>query len=181
MKKIHNPETGINLNESPDSILQKITGLLEDNSLPDIHNRIASLGNLGKSIIPQLHEILCSDNGHIRLEAVKVVKYIADKRSIPILIYLLDDSETSIRWVAAEALVNIGRSSILPLLRSIRDRRNPTFLYRGAHHVLNILLYADEKEKIQPLLQSLDNHHQLGGISPVLALNAMETLFNRKA
>jgi hypothetical protein len=181
MKKIHIPGTGIDLNDSPDILLKQITGLLEDSSSPDMHNTIIALGNLGKSIVPQLHEILCSEQGHIRLEAAKVVRYIADKRSIPVLIYLLDDSETGIRWVAAEGLVSIGRSCILPLLRSIRDRKNPAFLYKGAHHVLNSLLYADEKEKLQPLLHSLDNHHQLSGISPALAYHALETIFKRRA
>jgi HEAT repeat protein len=180
MKKTHDTETGINLNDTPDNLLKQITALLEDSNYPDSHN-ITALGNLGKSIIPQLHEILCSEHGHIRLEAVKVVKNIADKRSIPVLIYLLDDNETGIRWVAAEGLVNIGRSSIIPLLRSIRDRKNPAFLYRGAHHVLNSLLYTDEKEKLQPLLLSLDNHHQLGGISPALAYYALEKVFKRTA
>jgi HEAT repeat protein len=154
---------------------------LEDSIYPDIHH-ITALGNLDKSVVPLLHEILCSENGqsrHVRIATVKVLKYIADKRSIPILIYLLDDSETGIRWIAAEGLINIGRSSILPLLRSIRDRKNPAFLYRGAHHVLNGLLYADEKEKLKPLLLSLDNHLQLGGISPALAYHALETIFNR--
>ena len=181
MKKIQNPEFGINLNDSPEILLKQIIGLLEDSNYPDNHKTITALGNLGTSIVPLLHEILCSENGHIRLEAVKVVKYIADRRSIPILIYLLDESETGIRWVAAEGLVNIGRSSILPLLRSIRDRINPAFLYKGAHHVLNSLLYADEKEKLQTLLLCLDNYHQLGGISPVLASKALETTFKRSA
>jgi hypothetical protein len=179
MKKIHSPEIGINPNDSPHDLLKQISGLLEDGNYPDIHNTITALGNLGKSIIPFLHEILCSEKGHIRLEAVKVVKSIADRRSIPVLIYLLDDSETGIRWVAAEGLVNIGRSCIVPLLRSVRNRVNPAFLYKGAHHVLNSLLYADEKEKLQPLLLSLDNHRQLGGISPVLASEALETVFKR--
>jgi hypothetical protein len=179
MKRIHNTETGINLNDSPDILLRKISGLLDDSSYPDLHNAMIALHNLGKNIIPQLHAILCSENAHIRLEAIKIVKKIADKRSIPILIYMLDDSETSIRWAAAEGLVNIGRSCIVPLLKSIRDRRSPAYLYKGAHHVLNHLLYAEEKEKMQSLLHSLGNHNQLGGISPVLASNALETIFGR--
>jgi HEAT repeat protein len=180
MKKTHNPEFGINLNDSPDNLLRQITALLEDSNYPDRHN-ITALGNLGNRIVPILHEILCSENGHLRLEALKVVKHIADKRSIPILIYLLDDSENGIRWIAAEGLVNIGRSSILPLLKSIRDRKNPTFLYKGAHHVLNSLLYAEEKEQLQSLLLSLDNHHQLSGIAPALAFKALETVFKHNA
>jgi HEAT repeat protein len=175
MKKILNPENGIDLNGSPENLLKQVSRLLEDS------NYINTLGNLGKSIVPILHEILCSENGQVRLEAVKVVKYIADRRSIPVLIYLLDDSEAGIRWVAAEGLVNIGRSSIIPLLRSIRDRKNPAYLYKGAHHVLNSLLYADEKEELQSLLLSLDNRHQLGGISPALAFHALETIFKSKA
>jgi HEAT repeat protein len=175
MKNI--PEIGINLNDSPDSLIRQITGFLEDACKVDIQRIVVALGNIGKSIVPLLHEIICTETGHVRLEALKVVKYIADKRSIPMLIYLLDDEESRIRWIAAEALVNIGRSSILPLLKSIRDRKNPTYLYRGAHHVLKSLLYADEREKIKPLLHSLDNHSQLGGISAALAFKALETTF----
>lgn len=181
MKKVHYPEIGINLEDSPEILLRQITGLLEDNNNPDINKTIIALGKIGKSILPMLHEIICSEIGHVRMEAVKVVKYIADKRSIPILIYLLDESETGIRWIAAEGLVNIGRSSILPLLQSIRDRKNPAYLYRGAHHVLTSLLYADEKEELKPLLSSLDNHLQLGGIAPALAFKALETVFKHRA
>jgi len=63
MKKIHNPEIGINLNDSPDNLLKKISGLLDDSSYPDMHNAMIALGNSGKTIIPQLHEILCSEKG----------------------------------------------------------------------------------------------------------------------
>jgi hypothetical protein len=181
MKKLHYPDIGINPDDSPEILLRQITGLLESGNNPDIHKTIIALGNKGTSIVPLLHEIICSEIGHIRVEAVKVLKYLADKRSIPLLIYLLDDSETGIRWIAAEGLVNIGRSCIVPLLKSIRDRKNPAYLYKGAHHVLNRLLYEDEKEELMPLLHSLDNHLQLGGISPALAFRALETIFKHKA
>jgi len=109
----------------------------------------------------------------------KVVELIADKRSIHLLIGLLEDKETGIRWMAAEGLINIGRSSILPLLRSIRDSKNPIFLYRGAHHVLNSLLNKEEKKNLETLLLSLDNYHQLGGTSPALASKALKAKFKQ--
>jgi HEAT repeat protein len=71
------------------------------------------------------------------MEAAKIVELIADRRSIPLLINLLDDKEFEIRWIAAEGLIKIGRRSILPLLKSVRDGESSYFHNKGAHHVLN--------------------------------------------
>jgi HEAT repeat protein len=179
MKNSDTPEIDINMDEFPDNLIKHINELIDDKNFPDKHNARIALVKLGKTIIPIMHKLLSSGVGRIRLEAAKVVELIADKRSIPLLIGLLEDKETGIRWIAAEGLVNIGRSSLLPLLRSIRDSRNPIFLYKGAHHVLNSLLNEKEKNEMQPLLLSLDNYLQLEGTSPVLASKALKTLTKR--
>ena len=131
---------------------------------------------MGKTIIPQLHKLLDSENGLLRMEAAKVVALIADRRSIPILTNLLDDKEFEIRWIAAEGLIKIGRRSILPLLKSIRDGKSSFFLNKGAHHVLLSLLNENEKNKLKSLLLSLDDSQELGETAPVEASKALRTM-----
>jgi HEAT repeat protein len=135
---------------------------------------------MGKTIIPQLHRLLDSDNGLLRMEAAKIVELIADRSSIQFLINLLDDKEFEIRWIAAEGLIKIGRRTILPLLRSIRDGESSFLHNKGAHHVLLSLLNKSEKNKLTSLLQSLDNAQELGETAPVEASGAIKTIFKRK-
>jgi HEAT repeat protein len=114
------------------------------------------------------------------MEAAKVVELIADRRSIPFLINLLDDKEFEIRWIAAEGLIKIGRRSILPLLTSIRDGKSSFILNKGAHHVLLSLLNENEKNKLTSLLLSLDDAQELGETAPIEASEAIKTIFKRK-
>jgi HEAT repeat protein len=114
------------------------------------------------------------------MEAAKIVELIADRSSIQFLINLLDDKEFEIRWIAAEGLIKIGRRTILPLLRSIRDGESSFLHNKGAHHVLLSLLNKNEKNKLTSLLQSLDNAQELGETAPVEASVAIKTIFKRK-
>jgi len=113
---------------------------------------------MGKTIIPQMHKMLDSENNMLRMEAAKIVELISDRRSIPLLIGLLDDKEFEIRWIAAEGLIKIGRRSILPLVKSVRDGKSSHFHNEGTHHVLLGLLNKTEKKKLTPLLLSLENY-----------------------
>ena len=93
------------------------------------------------------------------------------------MINLLDDKEFEIRWIAAEGLIKIGRRSILPLLKSIRDWKSTFILNKGAHHVLRSLLNENEINKLTALLLSLDDAQELGETAPVEASKAIKTIF----
>ena len=135
---------------------------------------------MGKSFIPQLYKLLDSENGLLRMEAAKIVELIADRKSIPFFINLLDDKVFEIRWIAAEGLIKIGRRSIVPLLKSIRDGKSTLIFNKGAHHVLLSLLKENEKNKLTSLLLSLDNAKELGETAPVEASEAIKTIFKGK-
>jgi hypothetical protein len=132
---------------------------------------------MGKTIIPELHKLLVSKNYLIRTEAAKIVELIADKRSIKLLIGLLEDTEFEIRWIASEGLIKIGRRSIKPLLKAVCDSKSTMFLYKRVHQILNSLLYEDEKLKLSSLILSLDDYHLLGGTAPVEASRALNSNF----
>ena len=177
MKNIDNSEIESIINNLPDELAKLITGLLDDKNYAIKHNARETLVKEGKRIIPQLHKLLISKNILLRKEAAKVVELIADRKSIPLLINLLDDTESDIRWIAAEGLIKIGRQSILPLLKSISDKESSHLLYKSAHHVLLGLINVGEMDKLKPLLLSLDDYHQLGETAPVEASLALKTFF----
>jgi HEAT repeat protein len=180
MNKKESSEIDISLKDFPDNLSSLIKESLDSkNSVKKLAARSMLVG-MGKQIIPKLHKLLNTENGLLRMEAAKIVELIADRRSIPYLINLLDDKEFEIRWIAAEGLIKIGRRSILPLLKSIRDGKSTFILNKGAHHVLLSLLKEDEKIKLTALLLSLDDAKELGETAPVEASEAIKTMSKRK-
>jgi HEAT repeat protein len=176
MNKNESTEIDSILKNFPDNLASLFKDSLDSkNSVKKLAARSA-LVRMGKTIIPKLHSLLDSENVLLRMEAAKIVELIADRRSIPFLISLLGDKEFEIRWIAAEGLIKIGRRSILPLLKSIRDGKSSFFLNKGAHHVLLSLLNENEKEKLLALLLSLDDTKELGETAPVEASNAIKSL-----
>lgn len=108
------------------------------------------------SIIPLQHKQSSPANERLKEEVDKIIHLVADTRSIPALINLLDDDDTDIRWIAAESLIRIGRKSIIPLLRSVVGGKH--FIYPGKiYHILQYLLTQDEKKEMHLLLFSLLN------------------------
>jgi HEAT repeat protein len=175
--KKKSPEIDINLSDFPDNLVKLIGGLLDEKNYPEKHESRDILVRMDKKIIPFMHKLLATKNNLLRHEVVKIIELIADKRSIPLQIELLEDPEPDIRWIAAEGLINSGRRSILPLLKSLRDGKNPNFIRKGAHHVLNSLMNEHEKEKYQTLLLCLNDYHELGGTVPVEASRAIKSTF----
>jgi HEAT repeat protein len=180
MKKVDITEIDYALKDFPDNLVKLIKASLDNRNSGKKLTARSNLVRIGKTIIPQLHKLLESENVLLRMEVAKIVELIADRRSIPILIRLLDDKEFEIRWIAAEGLIKIGRRSILPLLKSVRDGESSYFHNKGAHHILNSLLNESEKKKLKPLLLSLDDFHELGETAPVEAYVAIKILFKRK-
>jgi len=179
MKKIDNTEIDNALNDFPGNLAKLIKGSLDTKNSGKKLAARSTLVRMGKTIIPQLHRLLDSENGLLRMEAAKIVELIADRKSIPFLINLLDDKEFEIRWIAAEGLIKIGRHSILPLLKSVRDGKSSFIFNKGAHHVLLSLLDENEKDNLTSLLLSLDDAQELGETAPVEAALAIKTIFKR--
>jgi len=173
-------EIDTSLKGFPDKLTSLINELLDSKNSENKLAARSKLVSMGKSIIPQLHRLLDSENGLLRMEITKVVELIADRKSIPFLINLLDDKEFEIRWIAAEGLITIGRRSIVPLLISIRDGKSSLIFNEGAHHVLLGLLKENEKNKLLRLLKSLDDSQELGETAPVEASEAIKNVFKRK-
>lgn len=180
MKKDDNTEIDNDLKDIPDNLAKLIKESLNSKIAGTKLAARNTLVGMGKTIIPEMHKLLSAENWLLRMEAAKIVELIADRKSIPYFINLLDDKVFEIRWIAAEGLIKIGRRGLLPLLKSIRDGKSSLIFNEGAHHILQSLLKKDEKNKLQSLLLSLDNSRELGETAPVEASIAINTMSKKK-
>ncbi len=178
MKTIKENKIKNRINSSSDSVEKLLNDLLDTNDFSRKQSARRTLVQMGKRIIPEMHKLLNSENDSSRMEAVKIVEMIADRKSIPFLIGLLGDTVFDIRWMAAEGLIKIGRLSICPLLKAVRDGKSSLIFNRGTHHILLSLLKPEEINRLKPFLQSLDNYHELGGTAPAMASDALKTVFS---
>jgi hypothetical protein len=113
-----------------------------------------SPGQAIKSIIPKRNLPFSPINERLKAEVSGIINVVADKRSVPALISLLDDDNFDIRWIAAESLIKIGRSSIIAVLSEIRNGRQ--FAFPGkAYHILQCLITRHEKKEFRDLMACL--------------------------
>lgn len=181
MRKKDNIEINWVLKDFPDDVRKHIIDAIESKDYNKIRNARKALVKMGKSINPLMHQLLESENILLRTEAAKIMELIADKNSINVLIKYLGDKEFEIRWMAAEGLIRIGRKSILPLIKSIRNGKSSFFHNKGVHHVLLVLLNDKEKMKVKGLIRSLDDFRELGETAPIEADKAIKTLYGDKS
>jgi HEAT repeat protein len=103
---------------------------------------------------------------------------IADPRAAPALVRALEDKEFSVRWLAAQGLLAMGRNGLEPLLRELVRQSHSVWLRMGAHYVVRQLSARDLKEVLQPLLAALDGLEPALEV-PMAARAALEALKER--
>jgi HEAT repeat protein len=122
------------------------------------------LVSIGPSAIDYLAELVYTKNEMLRWEAVKTLSEIVNPVAIPLLIDALEDDKSSIRWLAAEGLIMLGRESVKPLLEALVNRTDSVFIREGAHHFFhdlrNFLPELDLNELLR-ILKSSTAEHQL--------------------
>lgn len=133
-------------------------------SLNNYHEHISAkhqLEKMGREILPVMHALAGSNSAVIRKESIKIIKLVGDRSSIPAAIRLLEDIDGDIRWIAAEALIEIGRPSIRPLLKAIHENLDAYFLREGAHHVLAALIRDHDPKELREFQRVLLNGEML--------------------
>jgi HEAT repeat protein len=97
-----------------------------------------SLVILGRSAVVSLNQALENSRlDQVRWEAAKALGEIVDARSIPVLVKALEDSNSDVAWLAAEALSKFGKTAWSTLFKELlKDSPDTALLHQGAHHVL---------------------------------------------
>jgi len=118
-----------------------------------------ALVNMGKPAVSSLIQALENSRlDQVRWEAAKALESISDTGSMPSLVKALEDSNSDVAWVAADALKTFKKAAWLPLLQAlIKSGSDSVALRKGAHHVL-----VDQKEDgfndlLATLLQALES------------------------
>ena len=130
------------------------------------------------SVFP-LMDALSDGDWHVRWEAAKALRDIADPRSAPALVKALRDRRFGVRWLASDALIGLGDASLPALLNGLVHEGDSLLLREGAHHVLRDLVRGHVSREIadilSPVIEALENIEP-SITTPVAARRALDQL-----
>lgn len=133
----------------------------------------------GRPAVPALNRMLLhSPSKQVRWEAAKALYAIKDTRAIPSLVQALEDKNSDVAWIAAEALGLFQQAAWPDLLHALMNEDSDSALLRqGAHHVL-----ANQKhEEFDDLLAILMDALEHGAVHEALTGAAFEIFKRMKA
>jgi HEAT repeat protein len=134
------------------------------------------LVEMGSAVVPRLVQELSNEKYWVRWEVTKALGQIADKSAAEALVKALEDTEFDVRWLAAEALIHIGRGALEPLLIALADHGNKSISLRhGAHHVLHDMNLGDLRKTLLPVMKAVEDAEPYSEIL-VAARQALDTL-----
>ncbi len=114
------------------------------------------LVKMGNPALDYLLELQGAKKHLARWEAVKAISEIGTRESIPILINALEDEEFDVRWLAAEGLIEMGHSSVYPLLKAFISNKDSIHLKEGVHHVLKGLEIRGKYDDDYGIIKALE-------------------------
>ncbi len=114
---------------------------------------------MGKPAVPSLIQALQNATlDQVRWEAAKALDSLSDTRAMPSLVKALEDRNSDVAWVAADALKTYKKTAWPSILMAlIKGKSESVALRKGAHHVL-----VDQKEDgfselLETLLKALES------------------------
>ena len=157
---------------------EAVSSLIKSFSSRDGRQRQAArekLCEIGPSAVPALIQALHHPEDQVRWEAAKSLAMLPDPRAANALVESLKDS-FSIRWLASEALINIGEPALVPLIRGLMANPDSPRLREAAHHVLTGLKRAHPTNPyITEMLQALTGQAQTETV-PWVARNILQQM-----
>ena len=116
-----------------------------------------SLVAIGKPSVGPLVEALASKKELVRWEAAKAIGQVDDPKATQALVKALEDDMFDVRWLAAEALIIIGKEALVPLLQALTQHSDSLWLREGAHHMFHDLADGKNLEVLRPVLTALED------------------------
>lgn len=140
-----------------------------------------SLVAIGKPAVSSLSTTLQNSNIYkARWEAAKGLGAIGDAKAIPSLVKALEDKESDVVWLAAEALEKFGKTAWPELLNALILRGSKSVTLRNAaHHVLR----KQEEKGFNDLLEILKKTLESGAIpesKSIAASNILKRMLAQK-
>jgi hypothetical protein len=141
---------------SDDTIASLVDALASTDGV-ERHAAREKLEKIGRPAVPTLLTALQSPNEHARWEAAKALGEISDPSSARALVRTLEDEKAAVRWLAATALINLGRDALAPLLQGLEGHSDSIWFRDGAHHVLGSLIRDGVADEAILVLEALEN------------------------
>jgi HEAT repeat protein len=153
-----------------------IEALAGTNPIDRQHAREALVA-VGRPAVGRLIRLLDDSRSQVRREVVKTLAAIGDSAAAPGLVDAMEDEEVDVRWLAAQALIDLGHEALNPLLAALAYRASSPELMEGAHHVLSRLYWRDSPKVVKPVLAALDGPapQMAVHLAAYSALNALRT------
>jgi len=156
---------------------QESFGLNSFHSIPELTKDLLSknfilrkkareeLVEIGEPSLDFLIELASNKDEKVRWEAIITIVQIGSNETLNVLLNALKDDEFSIRWLAAEGLINLGKYVVVPVLQELQNNPDSVFLRRGAHHVLHELTKSGIFRDNYQLVDQLGNEFDHSSIS----------------
>jgi hypothetical protein len=134
---------------------------------------------MGKpAVLSLIRALQNSKVDQVRWEAAKALGAIGDARSIPQLVKALEDINSDVAWLAAEALHKFKKAAWPSLLRAVtKIGPDSASLRHGAHHVLR----NQEEDGFNDLLATLMTALESDAVPESAAVAAYEILKRMRA
>ena len=175
------PNSGI----PPSQFNRLITELSNPDGIRRQRARV-TLSRMGEAATDPLIQTLHSHRGPARWEAAKALSQIGSPKSAQALVEALEDDQFSIRWLAAEGLIALGREGLRPLLEALWQTPNSIRLREGVHHVLHDLVARESLDEqllaqLKAILAALNYLDPAVALPPTVmpALNTLKLSENR--
>jgi HEAT repeat protein len=133
------------------------------------------LEEIGRPAVPFVIRALQAPSEYARWEAAKALGKIADASAAQALVRTLADEKAGVRWLAATALINLGRDALVPLLRGLEGNSGSIWFRDGAHHVLRSIIRDGVADEAIPVLEVLENLEP-SIEAPIAAYHVLEDL-----
>jgi HEAT repeat protein len=175
-----NATTNLNSEVFSDDELERLIDQLSSNKGQERQEARRKLVNFGLNAVPRLVQTLSTANNNARWEAAVVLGEIGDRRAAEALVKALEDSDISVRWAAAGALIKLNRACLEPLMLALTQHFGSVWLREGANHILHSLqrmnLLNSEEKKVFKALKNYAPEMEV----PWVAENAYEVLLQAK-
>ena len=152
-----------------------------------VEEAVEALVKIGEPAVIPLISVLEDENSRNRAYAAEILGKIKDARAIEPLIKQLNNQMNGVDEVAVEALVNIGKPAVTPLIAALKDKNK-----RIRAYVAETLGKIKDVRAVEPLLKTLGDENDddwvrgktavaLGKIKDVRAVEPLITMLNNDA
>jgi HEAT repeat protein len=114
-----------------------------------------ALGQIGPPAVPALIQALRLPKAHVRWHAVRTLGAIGDPAAATGLAEALADDDYSVRWAAADALLNLGHEAVPKILERLARYMPHDDSYQAARHALHRIQIRHPDLALESLLKAL--------------------------